>query len=330
MRIASLSALFLIASTVACVGATSDDFADESTENLESAESAGYRVQLKTPAGGVVAGSNAPLAIRVVGADNQVVTEFDDLHTQAMHFVAVSSDLQDFFHIHPTLGANGVLTVEAPVGRAQPYQMFFEYDPKGDAGTQTSRAALRPVGAQAVAPNLASVATAFDGSVARSVLVGDTRVELAPDAHGMIMTGMPVTLRAAVKTKTGAPATDLVEWLGMPGHAIILSEDTSTFIHAHGMRPGSGGHAGMPGMGGHEGMAMPAPTAPAPVAAGGHGGHGGHGGAPTTGTGGAESPTNLLDIDVTFPVAGYYKIFVQTKRGETVVTAPFVVRVVSM
>ncbi len=27
---------------------------------------------------------------------------------------------------------------------------------------------------------------------------------------------------------------------------------------------------------------------------------------------------------------GFYKIFVQTKRGETVVTAPFVVRVASM
>ncbi|MFO0739613.1 MAG: hypothetical protein U0270_27190 [Labilithrix sp.] len=330
MRIARLSAALVAATLFACVGET-NDAGSESVEASESALSE-YRLEVKTSATSIQAGGSVPLAIRVLGANGVPVTEFDDLHTQVMHMVAVSSDLTDFVHIHPALGANGVLTIDAPVALAQPYRMFFEYDPSG-GGTnpQTNRATMRPSGSAAVAPNLAAAGAAiFSGSAARSVLVGDTRVELAPQAHGMIMPGMATTLRAAVKTAAGAPATDMVDWLGMPGHAIVLSEDASTFIHAHGMHPGAGGHGGHGGepggtgtssSGGHGGHTMP-PAAPAPVDP-----HAGHGSAPAPV---APDSSNLLDIEVTFPSAGLYKIFVQTKRGENVVTAPFVVRVMAM
>ncbi len=326
MRIARLAAAFLVATLVACAGEPADG-----TEGVDVAESAlsEYRIEVKSSAPTIQSGGDVPLAIRVLGANGTPVTEFDDLHTQPMHLVAVSSDLQDFIHIHPTLGDNGVLTVDAPVALAQPYRMFFEYDPAGGgANPQTNRATMRPGGALAVAPNLASAGSAiFDGSRTKSVLVGDTRVELAPQAHGMLMPGMATTLRAIVKTSAGAPATDLVDWLGMPGHAIVLSEDASTFIHAHGMYPGSGGHAG------HSTVPAPVATdphaghtmAPAPVAADPHAGHGGAAPAPV-----AAASQNLLDIEVTFPSAGLYKIFVQTKRGENVITAPFVVRVTAM
>ena len=52
--------------------------------------------------------------------------------------------------------------------------------------------------------------------------------------------------------------------------------------------------------------------------------HGGHGGI------GATAAANVLDIDVTLPRAGLYKVFVQIKRGGRVVTAPFVLRAVTM
>jgi hypothetical protein len=118
----------------------------------------------------------------------------------------------------------------------------------------------------------------------------------------MIMSGMATTFRVAVKTETGAPATDLVDWLGMPGHAIVVSEDTSTFIHAHAAPAGTG------------------------TGEGGHGGHGGHDG--MSGMNGGAS--NLLDIGVTLPASGFYKMFVQVKRGKTVVTAPFVLKATAM
>lgn len=302
MHLARLSAALFVTTLAACAGEPTEGAGAEASANALSE----YRVEVRTPAPTVQAGGTVPLAVRVLGANDAPVTAFDDLHTQAMHLVAVSSDLQDFFHVHPTLGADGVLSVDAPIARAQPYRMFFEYDPAGGgANPQTNRAILRPAGAVEVAPNLAAAGSAiFDGSRPKSVLASDTRIDLAADAHGMIMPGMTTTLRAVVKTSAGAPATDLVDWLGMPGHAIVLSEDTSTFIHAHGVHPGTGGH------GPHDG----------------HGGHGGHGSpAPVPST-----AQNLLDIDVTFPSAGLYKMFVQTKRGENIITAPFVIRVTAM
>lgn len=267
-------------------------------EDADASEDAlaGYRVQVTAPSP-ITPGSTAQLSIRVLGAGSTPVTQFDDLHTQKMHVVAVSSDLQDFLHVHPILGDSGTLTVNAPIARAQPYKLFFEYDPAGPAVERTSRATLRPVGATRVAPALSS-APAFQGDAAMTSVAGSTRVELQPLAHGMIMPGMTTTLRVAIETASGAPATDLVDWLGMPGHAIVLSEDTSTFIHAHAMRPGNGGS-------GHGG------------------GHGGHGG-------GGTAPSNVLDVDVKFPRAGFYKMFVQVKRATQVITAPFVLHVSTM
>lgn len=318
MRKAAVVALSCLAfSTLLGLGAACTASSQEEDADSSESELAAYRVQVST-AGAVTAGSNAQLSIRVLGANNTPVTQFDDLHTQVMHVVGVSSDLQDFIHVHPTLAPNGTLSVSAPIGRAQPYKFFFEYDPKGAAaGQQTSRASLRPVGAQNVAPALASSTNIFDGSRARTSNAGTTtRVEMQRLADAMIMPGMETTLRVAVKTSTGAAATDLVEWLGMPGHAIILSEDTSTFIHAHAMHPTApsavdGGAASSSSGGGH----------------GGHGGHGGGGSASDAGSSTATSASNILDIDVTFPRAGLYKVFVQTKRADTVITAPFVVRV---
>jgi len=315
MHLFRFAASSLVLSMVACSVSSEGTSSEDTAEVVQG----GYRVTLATP-GPVTAGTTPELAIKVLGPGGRPVKEFDDLHTQNMHVVGVSSDLQDFFHIHPTLAPDGTLTVAAPIGRAQPYNIFFEYDPKGDDASQLSRSVLLPVDAQAVAPSLATSAAIFDGSRLRSTTAGGARFELQAQAHGMIMTGMTTTFRVAIKTAAGAPVTDLTEWLGMPGHAIVLSEDASTFIHAHAMAPDSGGmgHAGMPGMD-MGGMAM--------GEGGGHGGHGGHGGS----SGGTPAVTpSVLDIDVNLPKAGLYKIFVQVKRGEDVLTAPFVIKAQTM
>lgn len=292
-RLGPALALFVsLSATFACTSPSDDD------ASTASALAGTYRVDVQAP-GAIEPGATTPLTLRVLGAGDAPVTAFDDLHTQPMHVVAISSDLRDFVHVHPTLGASGALSVDVPFSVAQPYAMFFEYDPAGPDGAQLSRATIRPNGAEPKSPEL-SRETAFDGRTTLAATVGGTRVELAALAHPMIMPNMATTFRAVVKTAAGDPATDLVDWLGMPAHAIAISEDQATFIHAHGMRPGSGGH-------------------------GGHGGHGEHGG--TTDAGAAP---NDLDINVTFPAAGLYKLFVQVKRGDAIVTAPFVVRVRGM
>lgn len=306
----TLSALLL--ATFACTtDATNEGVA---AQDIIAPGDGTYRVDVS--ADRVRAGATSHLALRVVGPDGAQIREFDDLHTQAMHFVAVSSDLKSFLHVHPTLQPNGSLTIDTPIAVPQPYNLFFEYDPKGAATAQTSRASLTPEGSAAVAPNLAA-GPVFSGNALRYTIADDTRVELQPVAHGMIMPGMATTLKVAVKTLAGQPATDMVEWLGMPGHAIVLSEDASTFIHAHAMAAGSGGH------GGHDMDGMDMGNMEMPET--GEGGHGGHGATPP-----AATTPSVLDVAVTLPKAGLYKMFLQVKRGDRVVTAPFVIRAMAM
>src|SRR4051812_24675650 len=101
MRIVSLSLCFFALSTLACT--TDASRARDEMEGLDTSRDAlgAYRVDVTGLA--VSAGATAHLTLRVVDPNNQPVTQFDDLHTMPMHFVAVSTDLEDFLHLHPVL-----------------------------------------------------------------------------------------------------------------------------------------------------------------------------------------------------------------------------------
>ena len=295
MKLSMLAACGVLGLVVGCSGGE-ESFEDDPTEEDEQALASGYRARVTTNPSRVIVGAPTQLDVRVTGPRSTPVTQFDPLHTQAMHLIAVSSDLEDFVHVHPALQPGGGLTVSATFSRSEPYTLFMEYDPAGAAGQTLSRASVKPIGAQPVAP-LLSQAAAFGGSVSKAVVVGATKVELVGTPGGMIMANTPTHLVVQFRKTSGAPISDLTDWLGMPAHGIIVSPDLKTFVHAHGMSESAGGGAG------------------------GHGGHGnGAAGSTTTGP---------VGIDVTLPKAGLYKMFVQFKRGTTVLTAPFVLSVMA-
>ena len=306
-RARAAASVMVVCAVAACSSARPS--ADQGAGESQVVAGTPYRVEV-TPSAPISPGQTAALSIQVFDSYGATVTAFDDVHTQKMHLIAVSSDLRDFVHVHPALGAHGGFTVQAPFADAQPYSVFAEYKPTGTSDDeQVSRAALSPIGAAPVPPALASF-PAFDGSAAFPSTTGTTRIVLQRLASGMLMPGMSTTLEIAVENVDGSPATDLVDWLGMPGHAIILSEDMSTYIHAHAMPPGMDMDGGMGDMNGMSGMP----------------GMNGMNGAED---GGAHDP-NVLDIAVTLPKAGLYKMFVQVKRGNDVVTVPFVLRAMNM
>ena len=274
-----------------CSGDVSPE--EDPVEDDEQALASGYRAQITTNPSRVIVGSPTALGVRITGPRSIPVTQFDPLHTQPMHLIAVSSDLQDFIHIHPALQPAGDLTTSATFARAEPYAIFMEYDPAGAPKQTLSRATVKPVGSQLVAPQL-SLADAFGGASSKTVLSGATRVELVGTPGAMIMANVPTHIVVRLRTASGAPINDLTEWLGMPAHAIIVSSDLKTFVHAHGMAESTGGA----------------------------GGHGGHGAASSTTTG-------PVAVDITLPKAGLYKMFVQFQRGATLITAPFVLNVMA-
>lgn len=282
-----------------------DDRGDNDAEDSQDL-TARYSARISTMPATIVAGSPASVGVQIFRSTT-AVTAFDDLHTQKLHFIAISSDLEDIVHVHPVLGASGHFTTSTTFAKQQPYSVFLEYDPAGRMAAQTTRSSLTPASANAVAPSLVNP---YDGSGARTSTIGTTRVRLAKDPSGMVMPKMAAHLSFHITTATGTPATDLVPWLGMPAHGIIVSEDVATFLHVHGMADTGGG-----------GMHMDHGT-----------------GAMTAGTTGMDMdqgampmPTDgRIGVDVTFPRAGLYKMFLQFQRGAAVVTAPFVIRVMAM
>ena len=287
MKISRLAA-WCVVGLLGCGAA--DSSSEKDPTEVDDQELVSSRANVTTNPSPVIVGSPTLLDVRVKGAGNVPITQFDPLHTQPMHLIAVSSDLEDFIHVHPALQPAGNLTVSATFARNQPYKLFMEYDPAGAAGQTLSNARVAPAGSHIVSPQL-SAASAFDGSVSKAVTATGTVVELAGTPGTTLKANVPAHLVVRFRNTNGTPVNNLTSWLGMPAHGIIVSPDLKTFVHAHGM--------------------------PESTAGGGHGAHG------------TSTDTGPVGIDVTLPKAGLYKIWVQFQRATTVMTAPFVLNVVA-
>jgi hypothetical protein len=263
---------------VAGCGASRGDDAASSGSAVGTQFTATVTTNPTTP---VVAADTA-VDVLVRDGSGAIVKSFDLVHTMPMHFVAVSSDLNDFIHIHPTLGADGHFSVSTKFGLAEPYSVFMEYEPKGTTDETLSRAGVSPAGA-VPSPAQLPAADAFNGSGPKTAVAANTSVTLALQARGMLAANTPAHVVVDFKDPSGNPISDLTNWLGMPAHAIVLSSDVKTFVHLHGMPE----------------------------------------------NGGTSTNTGPLGIELTLPVGGLYKMFLQFQRGSTVITTPFVLNVMA-
>lgn len=248
------------------------------------------------------------------------VKEFDRVHDKLMHLIVVSKDLSTFLHIHPEQKDDGSFVISATLPKAGPYKLYTDYTPKGrkqevpswefnvsGSGALSSTASLTPDEPK-------------DGWVVKTALAHDEGKKPAKDAAqyqiaAMAMpaepkAGAPAMLHFQVRDREGKPVRDLEPYLGAMGHAVVLSADTTHFLHSHPMEGGMGAH------GGHA-----------------HGDHDGHGeqGALKSTTPAHAKPEKKGGPDVmfhtTFPVAGLYKAWGQFMHKGKIISASFVVRV---
>ena len=161
-------------------------------------------------------------------------------HGKMMHlFLVSSSGMQTFAHLHPIETDSLVFTTQVPSVPAGRYLLFGDIVlENGLSLTVTNRVEIPPAPG-AVTPSdsddtwdrTASV-TQIDSGAVR--LLGDGYSMAWAGSEGPITSGEPIDLRFVVRDSSGAVAP-VHPYLGMAAHAVVIDHDGSVFIHLHPM-----------------------------------------------------------------------------------------------
>ncbi len=219
-------------------------------------------------------------------ATGRPITHFDEELTQQLHVLGTDSGFSSFVHEHAGKpGSDGRFRVAISFPKPGTYHVYADAVPSG-LGQQVIRFEV-PVGSTAgspAAPQQAAPASAVNGSD------GPYEVELNTSA----LRAGTESMMALTILKDGKPARDLGLYLGVPAHAVFVSTDDLSYVHAHAM------------------------AADGPKGA--HAAHGSHVDPK------AAVPAKLM-LHATPPHAGRYALWIQFKGDGQVRTVPFVVTV---
>lgn len=259
-----------------------------------------FKVEFKTEPAQVEAGKPATLVFTIKDKQNAVVKDLQIVHEKPMHLLIVSTDLSEFYHVHPEPSPDGSYRAQNTFPNGGSYKLYADFTPP-NAKQIVERLDVKVAGTER--PKVALVA---DAKLDKSV--DGLKVVMKPSAE--IKAGQELTLDfSAFDAATGKPATDLQNYLGELAHFVIISEDMVDFVHAHPTAKG----------GSMDGMKMDGDE-DKDHNADGHS----HSGDKTD----ANNPSaSEVSAHTAFPRAGLYKLWAQFQRGGKVISVPFIVNV---
>lgn len=299
--LALIGTVSLLALAISCTKAPLPSTADSKASAANSIKrlteaSSDFRAELTADRNEIVAQQPTSLILNVKNAKGEVVRDLPPVHEKPIHLIVVSDDLSEFNHLHPELQTDGSYRVGFTFPHGGSYRLYFDFTPTG-ASQIVERYSLDVSGTLAQ-----RVALTEDKSFTKSS--DGLRVNMQPS--GSLHAGREVQLDFSVTDEaSGKPVTDLQPYLGSLAHFVIITEDTSKYLHVHPMEAGA-----MPGMN-DEGMMGKMDEQP------------------RIGPSNKGATKVTVSAHTTFPDAGMYKLWAQFQRGGRVITVPFVVRVTS-
>lgn len=290
----------------ACGGSTTNTVANTNVNAaIKTDTKEGFRVEFKSEPATIQAGATASLTFTVKNEQGTVVKDLQVVHEKLMHLLIVSTDLAEFYHIHPEPQADGAFKVDHVFPNGGEYRLYADITPK-DAEQVVEQINVTVAGAER-----AKEALIPDTKYEKSV--NGLRVVMTPDAP--IEAGKVVELNfKAFDAASGKPATDLENYLGALAHFVIISSDLTDYLHVHPMEKGeSMGSMKMDNStkmdeknDGHTHGDEKAPSMPGSK---------------------AKPSSSEIIAHTTFPRPGVYKLWAQFQRGGKVVILPFVLQV---
>lgn len=176
-----------------------------------------------TAAGAVAAGAPAALTVELRDAAGARVAALDPTADKRIHVMVVSSDLSFATHAHPEAAADGTFALEVTLPSAGSYVAFADFRPAG-APPAVARGTVTVPGDAPAAKALAAK------PLPAKTTVGEHEVRLRSKAP--LAAGAEAVLELEVFRK-GAPVADLRDYMGARGQAVLVSEDTTQYLHTH-------------------------------------------------------------------------------------------------
>jgi hypothetical protein len=167
------------------------------------------------------AGEPVELQIMLHDASGQMLSEFEPTHEKLAHLIVVREGLDEFAHLHPTVGEAGKMTATHTFRIGGSYLLYLDHKPVGKP-VATAQAKLDVEGdsppAPALKPNV-------PGTIETDGL--QAKVSMRPSADKAHV----VTFQ--VQDASGKAVNDLQPYLGAMGHLVVLSGEGGQYVHAH-------------------------------------------------------------------------------------------------
>jgi hypothetical protein len=240
-------------------------------------------------------------------------------HNHLMHLFLISTPgMKRMWHLHPERAGDAFIQdlPNIPAGR---YQLFADIvDKHGFPWTVVGQAELPQINGKPMTgddSNWSGPAISGNGEDATTAPLADGGRLTWERPGGALRANVAMNLKFKIEDKDGKPANDVEPYMGMAGHAEIVSADWSVFAHIH--PAGSVSMAALE-MASAGGVLSDLPGAPAK-------------GAEMSDGMAMPSSANVQEPQVSFPYGfpkpGEYRIFVQIKRAGRVETGVFDIRV---
>jgi len=244
-----------------------------------------FSIDLKTNPTEVKAGEDTALTFEIKNPKNELVKDFQIVHEKKMHLLVVSSDLDEFYHIHPEVQPDGIFKTNFKFPFGGEYRVYADFTMK-DLPQAVQNFTVKVSGNERAKVEL-KPETTFEKTVE------GLRFVMKP--NGELLSGNELMLDYEIFDASNKPVTDLENYLGAKAHFVIISQDLQEFVHAHPMSNDN-------------------------VKADEHSKGGAHDHGEKL-----ANPANSTKVSahVSFPKAAIYKIWAQFQRGGKIITVPF-------
>lgn len=297
----------LIFHFVGCKARTNETVTENKTAETQNAlktDDGKLSVDFKTAPNQIKAGENADLLFTFKNGSGETIRDLQIVHEKPMHLLVVSDDLDEFYHLHPEIQADGIYKASFTFPNGGNYKLYTDFTPLDNAQV-IKNFSLSVSGDERAAKEIKPDAK-FEKTV------DNLRVLMKPDGDLVSSEELMLSFRVS-DAQTNKPVTDLENYLGAKAHFVVISQDLKEFVHVHPLSTDNvrdGEHA-------HDSMNSET-NAQAAHQTGEHQ----HASKLT-----AQDAESIVAAHVSFPKAALYKIFAQFQRGGRVITVPFVVKV---